>query len=151
MSRTSHPSASVAPARARARPSRPERFFVGRRPQTTEVYLVRGTKIGPLRHPGYRSDAPFDWGEPTAGSLELAFAMLAHTTDSRPPDPVCLAFSADVVSRLDRAGFVLPEGDIALWLLTAFRDGSPGESPPAGTRGARARAMSWLRSRFARH
>ena len=28
----------------------------------------------------------------TDSPLELAFAMLAHTTDSRPPDRICLTF-----------------------------------------------------------
>jgi hypothetical protein len=143
----------VAPAMTRTRRSRDsERYYVGRRPHDTEVYVVTGTGIVPLEHPGYQSDAAFDWGDLTAGALELAFAMLAHTTDSRPPDPICLTFWAEVVACLDRAGFVLADGDIALWLLTAFCEGdasSPG--PPADRSGSLgSRAVGWFRSRLRR-
>jgi hypothetical protein len=139
----------AAPASARARPSRgSERFYVGRRPHTTEVYVVSGTDIAPLGHPNSPTRVPFDWGEPTEGALELAFAILAHTTDSRPPDPVCLAFSTVVVARLDRGGFVLADGEIALWLLTAFRHVAG--SSDAHHRGLRTRAISWARSRLLR-
>jgi hypothetical protein len=143
----------VAPAVARTWRSRgSERYYVGRRPHDTEVYVVTGTEIEPLEHRGYLSAAAFDWGELTAGALELAFAMLAHTTDSRPPDPICLTFQAEVVACLDRAGFVLGDGDIALWLLTAFceGDGSPGEPPPDHRRSLRSRAVGWFRSRLRR-
>jgi hypothetical protein len=116
------------------------------------VYVVTGTGIVPLEHPGYQSNAALDWGDLTAGALELAFAMLAHTTDSRPPDPICLTFWAEVVACLDRAGFVLADGDIALWLLTAFCEGdasSPG--PPADRSGSPgSRAVGWFRSRLRR-
>jgi hypothetical protein len=64
-----------------------ERYYVGRRPRETEVYIVTGTEVEPLEHPSYHSSAAFGWGDLTAGALELAFAMLAHATDSRPPDP----------------------------------------------------------------
>jgi hypothetical protein len=139
----------VAPAAARTRRSRgSERYYVGRRPHETEVYVVRGTEIERLAHPGYQSNAAFDWGERTAGALELAFAMLAHTTDSRPPHPICLTFWTDVVACLDRAGFVLGDGDIALWLLTAFcaGDGSRPEPAPGRPRSRQSRAVGWLRS-----
>jgi hypothetical protein len=142
-----------APAAARVRRSRrSERYYVGRRPHQTEAYVVSGTEIEPLEHPGYRTSASFDWGEPTPGALELAFAMLAHTTDSCPPDPVCLAFWTDVVARLDHGGFVLGDGDIALWLLTAFRegDGSCDETRAARPRSLRTRAITWFRSRLGR-
>ena len=141
----------VAPALARAGGSRgSERYYVGRRARHTEVYVVTGTDVGRLEHPGCRSDAAFDWGGRTAGSLELAFAMLAHTTDSRPPDPICLTFQAEVVACLDRAGFVLGDGDIALWLLTAFFDRNPSDdrSPPDRSPSLRSRATGWLRSRL---
>jgi hypothetical protein len=143
----------VAPAVTRTRRSRgSERYYVGRRPRDTEVYVVTDTDTEPLEHPGYRSNAPLDWGDLTAGALELAFAMLAHTTDSRPPDPICLTFWAEVVARLDHAGFVLADGDIALWLLTAFRegDGSRDESPLDRSGSLRTRAVSWFRSRLGR-
>ncbi len=144
----------VAPVVARTgRTHRSERYYVGRRPHVTEVYIVTGTDVELLHHPGYQSNAPFDWGDLTPGALELAFAMLAHSTDSRPPDPICLTFRGDVVARLERAGFVLGDGDIALWLLTAFCDSdasadrSPADRPQSlGTR-AIGRFRSWLRRR----
>jgi hypothetical protein len=143
----------VAPAVTRTRRSRgSERYYVGRRPRDTEVYVVTDTDTEPLEHPGYRSNAALDWGGLTAGALELAFAMLARTTDSRPPDPICLTFRAEVVARLDRAGFVLAEGDIALWLLTAFCEGDdPYDEPSPDRAGSlRSRAVGWLRSRLRR-
>jgi hypothetical protein len=143
----------VAPAVARTRRSRPsERYYVGRRPREAEVYIVTATEVEPLEHPRYQSTAEFDWGEETAGALELAFAMLAHTTDSRPPDTICLTFRAEVVARLDRAAFVLGDGEIALWLLTAFRAGNGSDDAPApdGSRSHRSRAIGWFRSRMGR-
>jgi uncharacterized protein DUF6166 len=125
------------PARASAREApgargardmrRPEHYYVGRRSRGTEVYVVSRAGIEPLEHHGYRSSAPFDWGAPSPGALELAFAMLAHGTDSRPPDLICVKFWTEVVACLDRSGFVLGYGDLALWLLTAFCDR---EQPP---------------------
>jgi hypothetical protein len=143
----------VAPAVTRTwRSRRSERCYVGRRPHDTEVYIVTATEVEPLEHPRYQSSAAFDWGDLTAGALELAFAMLAHTTDSRPPDPICLIFRTEVVARLDRAGFVLGDGDIALWLLTAFLadDASDDAPPPGGSRSVRRRAVRWFRSRLRR-
>jgi uncharacterized protein DUF6166 len=101
---------------------RPERYYVGRRSGGTEVYVVSRVGVEPLEHHGYRGSAPFDWGAASPGALELAFAMLAHGTESRPPDLICSTFWSEVVACLDRAGFVLCHGDLALWLLTAFRD-----------------------------
>jgi hypothetical protein len=139
----------VAPAATRARRGRgSERYYVGRRPHATEVYIVSGTDVERLEHLGYRSAAPFDWGGSTPGALELAFALLAHTTESPPPEPICQTFRADVVGGLDRAGFVLGDGDIALWLLTAFRDDAHND-PFDPRRCARIRrAARWLRSRL---
>lgn len=144
---------SVAPAVRRTRRSRrSERYYVGRRARDPEVYIVTSTDVEPLEHPGYESSAAFDWGDLTAGALELAFAILAHTTGSRPPPPVCQTFWAEVVARLDRAGFVLGDGDVALWLLTAFCDGGDpyGAAPPDGSRGVRSRAVGWFHSRLRR-
>lgn len=113
---------------------RPEHYYVGRTPRDTEIYVVSRAAIEPLEHHGYRSTAAFDWGAPTPGALEFAYAMLAHSTESRPPDPICEAFS-EVVGCLDRAGFVLGHGEIALWLLTAFCEGNePPPSPPRSLR-----------------
>lgn len=116
--------AREAPARGKARHRRrSEHYYVGRRPQETEVYVVSQAAIEPLEHHGYRSSAAFDWGLPSQGALELAYAMLTHSADSQPPDPICMMFWTEVVANLDRSGFVLGHGEIALWLLTAFRDG----------------------------
>lgn len=68
--------------------------------------------------------------------------MLAHGTESRPPDPVCMTFWTEVIACLDRAGFVLGHGKIALWLLTAFGEG---EGPPRSSQSLRARAAGRLR------
>ena len=104
---------------------RPEHYYVGRRSGAAEVYVVSRGGIEPLEHHGYRGSAPFDWGAPSPGALELAFAMLAHVTESRPPDLICSTFWSEVVACLDRAGFVLCYGDLALWLLTAYYDREP--------------------------
>ena len=72
--------------------------------------------------------------------------MLAHATQSRPTDLVCRAFCAEVVARLDPAGFVLSHGDIALWLLTAFGDASSGEPGPEHPGGLGARLANWIRT-----
>ncbi len=101
--------------------------------------MVSRTAIDPLEHPGYRCAAPFDWGGPTRGALELAYAMLAHSTASRPPDPVCTTFWTEVVACLDRSGFVLGQSEIALWLLTAFC----GAEEPPRKRGWRLRERLW--------
>jgi hypothetical protein len=135
-----------APARRRGLQA-PERYYVGRRPAQTEVYVVAQSELEPLAHLGYQSDAAFDWGDSTDGALELAFAMLAHVTQSRPTDLVCEAFCTDVVIRLHCAGFVLSHGDIALWLLTAaFGDASSGELRPEHGIGLGARLAHWIRT-----
>ena len=121
--------------------SRPEHYYVGRRPQGTEVYVVSAAGAEPLEHYGYRSHTAFDWGAPTAGALELGYALLAHGTERRPPDQICVTFWTDVVASLDRPGFVLGHGEIALWLLSAF---CPGDEPGIESRPS-------LRARVARH
>lgn len=110
--------------------------------------MVSRAAIEPLEHHSYRSGSAFDWGAPTPGALELAYAMLAHSTESRPPDPICATFWTEVVACLDRPGFVLAHGEIALWLLTAFCDAE--ESPPKRRRSLRdgvRRVRSWGRGR----
>ena len=124
MSSRPRPSSSDVGTGGRSGSQASERYHVGRRPAQTEVYVVGRSELERLAHLGYRSDAAFDWGGSTEGALELAFAMLAHATQSRPTDLVCRAFCAEVVTRLNRAGFVLSHGDIALWLLTSFGDAS---------------------------
>ena len=144
------PGSSDAGAGAPQRLDGPERYYVGRRPAQTEVYVVDHSELAPLAHLGYRSDAAFDWGAPAEGALELAFAMLAHATQSRPTDLVCEAFCAEVVARLDRAGFVLSHGDIALWLFTAFGDASPAEPGTERPVGLAHRAANWIRAQVRR-
>lgn len=138
-----------APAR-RSGSQASERYYVGRRPAQTEVYVVDQSELEPLAHLGYCSDAAFDWGGSTEGALELAFAMLAHATQSRPTDLVCRAFCAEVVARLDLGGFVLNYGDIALWLLSAFGDASSSEPGHGQPGGLRARLANWIRTRMRR-
>lgn len=84
--------------------------------------------------------------------MEIAFAMLVDSTESRPPDLVCRAFCGEVVARLDRAGFVISRGDIALCLMTAFCDGeaSPDGTGPDRPLGLGRRAADWIRSRLRR-
>jgi hypothetical protein len=129
-------------------PRPPERHYIGRRPDATEVYVLGKGAPQLLAHPTYQGTAAFDWGGATPGALELAFAVLAHATERRPTDLVCQAFSADVVARLDHAGFVLTDGDVAIWLMTSFADAEP---PAAGPRSEpeasrAARALASLRS-----
>lgn len=110
--------------------------------------MVSHATVEPLEHFHYRSGASFDWGALTPGALELAYAMLTHSADSQPPDPICLTFWSDVVASLDRSGFVLGHGEIALWLLTVFFDGE--ELPPKRSRRLRNRVRgirSWRRGR----
>ena len=102
-----------APARRRGLQA-PVRYYVGRRPAQTEVYVVQRSELEPLAHLAYRSDAAFDWGGATEGALELAFAMLAHATQTRPTDLVCEAFCHRGGHPVGpRQGFVLGHGDIA--------------------------------------
>jgi len=130
------------------RSRRPERYYVGRRSEATELYIVSRTGFEPLSHPSYQSSAAFDWGFASAGALELSFALLADTTESRPTELVCRAFCAEVVARLEDAGFVLTAGDIAVWLMGAFSYAdSPGRSARAGLRWS---ALQWVRSRMRR-
>jgi hypothetical protein len=138
--------ATPAPAR-QACSNPPERYYVGRRQDRSEVYVVSRTELEPLAHLSYRSDTAFDWGCLTEGALELAFAILAHTTESRPTDLVCQAFCGEVVACLDPAGFVLSRADIALWLLTAFRDGEASQDGSGRDRpvGLHRRAAGWIR------
>jgi hypothetical protein len=151
---TEHPlSARAAPRPAgRRRLQRPELYYVGRRPAATEVHIVSRTELEPLHHLNYQSGVPFDWGCWTAGALELAFAMLAHTTESRPTNLVCRTFCGEIVACLDPAGFVLSHGDIALWLMIAFSDAEPPphNQNPDGHVDMGPRAARWIRSRLRR-
>ena len=151
---TEHPlSARAAPRPAgRRRLQRPELYYVGRRPATTEVHIVSRTELEPLPHLNYQSGVPFDWGCWTAGALELAFAMLAHTTESRPTNLVCRTFCGEIVACLDPAGFVLSHGDVALWLMIAFSDAEPPphDQNPDGHVDMGWRAARWIRSRLRR-
>jgi hypothetical protein len=131
---------------ARASPSAATAYYVGRRSEATEVYIVSSTGFEPLSHPSYQSSAAFDWGFASAGALELSFA--ADTTESRPTELVCRTFCAEVVARLEDAGFVLTAGDIAAWLMGTF---SYADSPGRGARaGLSWSALQWVRSRLGR-
>jgi len=139
----------AAPSPLRRRHSRrPERYYVGRRPEATEVYVVSGTEPRRLAHLCYQGTAAFDWGCAAPGALELAFAMLTQTTERRPTNLVCRAFCDEVVARLDHAGFVLADGDIAVWLMAAFADAEPLAVEPQSDHGTscRTRALAWIRS-----
>ena len=110
------------------------------------MYVVDRAAPRRLAHLGYRTSTPFHWGGCTDGALELAFAILADVTHSRPTDLVCRAFCREVVARLDRAGFVLCHGDIALWLLTAFDDQPLHPPAPGRPTGLAHRAAQWIRA-----
>jgi hypothetical protein len=130
---------------------RPLRYYVARRLDETEIYSVSRTELEPLTHLHYQSDAAFQWGCSTAGSLfELAFAMLANTTEHRPTDLVCEMFSVEVVACLDPAGFVISSEDIAAWLIAALPDGetSPRQHKRRDHAGLGRRAAGWVRALF---
>jgi hypothetical protein len=131
------------------RANAPERYYVGRRTERTEVHVVSRSELEPLAHLSYRGDAAFDWGRLTEGALELAFAMLVRSTESRPPGLICRAFCREVVAGLDPAGFVLGHGDIALWLMTAVGDDDPSPDRPGPERAIRLGRWTtdWIRSR----
>jgi hypothetical protein len=69
--------------------------------------------------------------------------MLTDAAGHRPPDLVCRAFCEEVVSRLGRAGFVIADGDVAIWLMTALLEFDIG----AERRSARVRGAARERSR----
>ncbi len=98
-------------------------FYVGRRTDATEVYVVTPGDVERLRHLRYRSESPFEWSPSTdAGGVELAFAILSHVTGRRSPDSVCTQFRAEVVAALPPDGFVIGGDDIRRWLAAECRD-----------------------------
>lgn len=111
------------PAATRRRLGAQERFYVGRRPEQTEVFVVTLRNVERLRPRAHRRDAAFEWGSAAdPSSAELAFAILCHTTRREPPERVCAQFHVDVVASLPHAGFVLGCDDVALWLAAEQRD-----------------------------
>ena len=66
-----------------------------RRPRCTSS---AAPALSRCRIPATKSSAAFDWGFVSAGALELSFALLADTTESRPTELVCRAFCAEVVA-----------------------------------------------------
>jgi hypothetical protein len=53
------------------------RFYVGRRPEGTEVYVVTRRDVVHLRPRPHRGDASFEWGASrVTGRVELAHAVL---------------------------------------------------------------------------
>jgi hypothetical protein len=122
---------------------RPERYYVGRRAHATQVFVIEDIELRRLAHLNHRGTADFDWGCAAPGALELSFSMLADAAGRRPTDLVCRAFCEEVVSRLDRAGFVTTDGDVAIWLMTALLEFELG----AERRSARVRRAARGRSR----
>ena len=105
------------------RPGAQQRFYVGRRAEGAEVYVVTRRDVKRLRPAGGRSGAGFAWGAAVErGGAELASAVLRHTTGREPPEPVCDLFWVEVVASLPQAGFVLGCDDVALWLAAEQRD-----------------------------
>lgn len=102
-----------------------------------------------MAHLHYQSDAAFQWGCSTAGSLELAFAMLANTTETRPTDLVC-EVSVEVVACLGPAGFVISSEAIAAWLSTVIPDDeiSPRQHKRHDHADPGRRAVGWTPARF---
>ncbi|MGH2864136.1 MAG: DUF6166 domain-containing protein [Solirubrobacteraceae bacterium] len=143
---------SLARPRRPRRSRRSERCYVGRRPGATEVYVVSGAGVEQLVHLGYRSTAAFDWGRSTPGALELAFSLLTHATRRQPTQLACRAFCGEVVACLDHAGFVLCDGDLALWLMGALSSAETADRDSQGDHHARQGwcAPPWLRSRLRR-
>lgn len=99
-----------------------KRFYVGRRAERPEVYVVTSRDVEPLRPRANRGDAAFTWGSDSRhAGAELAFAILSHTTGREPPERVCDQFCTEVVTSLPDAGFVVGGDDIALWLAAEQR------------------------------
>jgi hypothetical protein len=110
--------AAAAPPRARV----PKRFYVGRRSETAEAYVVTSRKVERLRPRAHCADAAFDWASDAGpGAIELAFAILRDATRRRPPEPACVQFQADVLASVPWAGFVLGCDDVARWLAGESR------------------------------
>ncbi|HET6690350.1 MAG TPA: DUF6166 domain-containing protein [Miltoncostaeaceae bacterium] len=110
------------PAATPRRRGAQERFYVGRRADRPEVYIVSLCDVEPLRPPTERLDAAFAWGaDAQHAGAELAFAILSHATGREPPEPVCEEFCAEVVASLPDAGFVIGCDDVALWLAAERR------------------------------
>jgi hypothetical protein len=82
-----------------------DRFYVGRRAEQAEVYVVTRRDVERLPGLEVRSSAESAWGS-AAGlrGRELAVAVLRHTTG------------------LPDAGFVIGCDDVALWLAAHERD-----------------------------
>ena len=131
------------------RPGAQQRFYVGRRAERAEVYVVTRRDVERLRPPGERRDAGFAWGaELERGGPELALAILRHTTGREPPEPVCDLFWAEVVASLPQAGFVLGCDDIALWLAAEQRDPAIWRRARTGLRRRLAGALAAIAASF---
>jgi hypothetical protein len=137
----------------RRRSGAQERFYVGRRAERAEVYVVTLRDVDRLRPPSGHGYTAFDWG-PAAErrGAELAAFVLGHTTGRRAPEPACAQFDLEVVAALPDAGFVIGCDDVALWLTAAGHD--PAKWRHAESRGLRhllAGALATLGSSFAAH
>ena len=65
-----------APTR-RQRSHRPDRYYVGRRPETTEVYVVSGTELEPLDAPEVRRLLWFVGGQESTAQIVFERIWLA--------------------------------------------------------------------------
>ena len=149
--------AGVPPSPRRARPDRsprgaepfPERYYVGRRPasSTPQVFLV-GEGVEPLRHPGFRTTAGFDWGRDTAGALELAYAMLSHALAASAAKATCRQFAREILAALDPDGFVLSCEEVVRWVIATLPQAEiPRDAHPGPIARAAARIRRWHRRR----
>jgi hypothetical protein len=65
--------------------------------------------------PPGRLDPTFEWGYAGAGPADTAASILTDHLGYTPLPTIVQRFKADVVGRLDRDGFRLPETEVAGW------------------------------------
>jgi hypothetical protein len=126
-------------------------YYVGRRLDATEVHIVSRAELEPLPQLNYQSSEAFNWGCSTAGALDLAFAMLVYTTETRPTDLVCpnvLRSGGGVPGPRRLRGqsrrYRAVADDRLLHAYTPAREQSPDDHAGMGRRAARW-IRSWLR------
>ncbi len=69
-----------------------------------------------LDHVMYHSPTGFEWGYGGSGAADLARSILAHAAGLKVADAFYMRFKFDVVAKLPREGFRLPESAIIAWL-----------------------------------
>ena len=141
-----------APAATPRRRAAQERFYVGRRAERPEVFIVTLRGVEPLRPPAERGDDAFAWGsDARQAGADLAFAVLSHATGRQPPEWVCDEFCAEVVTSLPDAGFAVGRDDIDLWLAAKRRGPETWRRAPGrGVRRRLADALAALAAAFPR-